>query len=157
MRAEAINAIAGKATQLGQSLLESLGLLLDGKVSVENSKYATYYLGKLAKLPEGGVLNASDIMTSLNGQDMVDGEFKLSVIWTSVIWTALVYSGNCVLVGPDNKRYDASNVEEFIKNPSVTYDFKRLEKPKAPAVQLLRRLFNTISVPEGLIVNPKHG
>jgi len=154
MRAEAINAIAGKATQLGQSLLESLGLLLDGKVSVEHSQYATHYLGKLAKLPEGGVLNASDIMTSLNGQDMVDSEFKLSVIWTSVIWTALVYSGNCVLVGPDNKRYDASNVEEFIKNPSVTYDFKRLEKPKAPAVQLLRRLFNTISVPEGLIVNP---
>ena len=68
--------------------------------------------------------------------------------------TALVYSGNCVLVGPDNKRYDASNVEEFIKNPTVTYDFKRLEKPKAPAVQLLRRLFNVISVPEGLIVNP---
>ena len=154
MRAEAINAIAGKATQLGQSLLESLGLLLDGKVSVEHSKYATYYLGKLAKLPEGGVLNASDIMTSLNCQDMVDSEFKLSVIWTSVIWTALVYSGNCVLVGPDNKRYDASNVEEFVKNPSITYDFKRLEKPKAPAVQLLRRLFNTISVPEGLIVNP---
>ena len=154
MRAEAINAIAGKATQLGQSLLESLGLLLDGKVSVENSKYATHYLGKLAKLPEGGVLNASDIMTSLNGQDMIDSEFKLSVIWTSVIWTALVYSGNCVLVGPDNKRYDASNVEQFTKNPSVTYDFKRLEKPKAPAVQLLRRLFNTISVPEGLIVNP---
>lgn len=154
MRAEAINAIAGKATLLGQSLLESLGLLLDGKVSVEHSKYATHYLGKLAKLPEGAVLNASDIMTSLNGQDVVDSEFKLSVIWTSVIWTALVYSGNCVLVGPDNKRYDASNVEEFIKNPSITYDFKRLEKPKAPAVQLLRRLFNTISVPEGLIVNP---
>lgn len=154
MRAEAINAIAGKATQLGTSLLESLGLLLDGKVSVEHSKYASHYLSRLAKLPEGGVLNASDIMTSLNGQDMVDSEFKLSVIWTSVIWTALVYSGNCVLVGPDNKRYDASNVEEFIKNPTVTYDFKRLEKPKAPAVQLLRRLFNIISVPEGLIVNP---
>lgn len=154
MRAEAINAIAGKATQLGQSLLESLGLLLDSKVSAEHSIYATHYLGKLAKLPDGAVLNASDIMTSLNGQDMVDSEFKLSIIWTSVIWTALVYSGNCVLVGPDNKRYDASNVEEFIKNPSITYDFKRLEKPKDPAVQLLRRLFNTISVPEGLIVNP---
>lgn len=154
MRAEAINAIAGKATQLGTSLLESLGLLLDGKVSVEHSKYASHYLSRLAKLPEGGVLNASDIMTSLNGQDMVDSEFKLSVIWTSVIWTALVYSGNCVLVGPDNKRYDASNVEEFIKNPTVTYDFKRLEKPKAPAVQLLRRLFNAIDLPEGLIVNP---
>ena len=154
MRAEAINAIAGKATQLGQSLLESLGLLLDGKISVEHSKYAAHYLGKLAKLPDGAVLNASDIMTSLNGQDMVDSEFKLSVIWTSVIWTALVYSGNCVLVGPDNKRYDASNVDEFIKNPFITFDFKRLEKPKAPAVQLLRRLFNTISVPEGLIVNP---
>lgn len=154
MRSEAISAITGKVTQLGQSLLESMGLLLDGKVSVENSRYASHYLGKLANLPEGGVLNASDIMTSLNGQDMVDSKFKLSVIWTSIIWTALVYSGNCVLVGPDNKRYDASNVEEFIKNPNSTYGFKRLEKPKAPAVQLLRHLFNTISVPEGLIVNP---
>jgi hypothetical protein len=154
MRAEAINAIAGKATQLGQSLLEALGLLLDGKVSAENSKYAAHYLSKLAKLPEGGVLNSSDIMTSLNGQDMVDSEFKLSVIWTSVIWTALVYGGSCVLVGPDNKRYDASNVEEFIRNPSILYDFKRLERPKAPAIQLLRRLFGAISVPDGLIVNP---
>lgn len=154
MRSEAISAITGKVTQLGQSLLESLGLLLDGKVSVENSKYASHYLSKLAKLPEGGVLNASDIMTSLNGQDMVDSEFKLSVIWTSIIWAALVYSGNCVLVGPDNKRYDVSNVEEFIKNPNLTYEFKRLEKPKAPAIQLLRHLFNTVSVPEGLIVNP---
>ncbi|WP_061214834.1 DUF6079 family protein [Syntrophomonas wolfei] len=154
MRAEAINAIAGKATQLGQSLLESLGLLLDGKVRVENSKYAAHYLQRLKQLPEGGVLNSSDIMTSLNGQDMVDEKFRLSVIWTSVIWTALVYSGNCVLVGPDNKRYDATNVEEFIKNPSITYDFKRLEKPKAPAVQLLRRLFNIISINDGLIVNP---
>lgn len=154
MRAEAINAIVGKATQLGQSLLESLGLLLDGKVCVENSKYAGYYLQRLKRLPEGGVLNSSDIMTSLNGQDMVDEKFRLGVIWTSVIWTALVYSGNCVLVGPDNKRYDAMNVEEFIKNPSLTYDFKRLEKPKEPAVQLLRRMFKIISVPERLIVNP---
>ena len=72
MRAEAINAIAGKATQLGQSLLESLGLLLDGKVRVENSKYAAHYLQRLNQLPEGSVLNSSDIMTSLNGQDMVD-------------------------------------------------------------------------------------
>ena len=154
MRVEAINAIVGKATQLGQSLLESLGLLLDGNVSVEHSRYASYYLDKLAKLPDGGVLNASDIMTSLNGQDMVDREFNLDVIFTSVIWTTLVYSGNCVLVGPDNKRYDASNVEEFIKNPMITYDFKRLEKPKAPAIQLIRHLFRIISVPEGLIVNP---
>jgi len=154
MRAEAINAIAGKATQLGQSLLESLGLLLDGKVSVEHSTYASYYLQRLMKLPEGGVLNSCDIMTSLNDQDMVDEKFRLSVFWTSVIWTALVYSGNCVLVGPDNKRYDASNVEEFIKNPNITYDFKRLEKPKAPAIQILRHMFNIISVPEGLIVNP---
>lgn len=154
MRAEAITAITGKATQLGQSLLESLGLLLDGKVRVENSKYAGHYLQRLAKLPEGGVLNAADLMTSLNGQDMVDGKFRLSIIWTSVIWTALVYSGNCVLVGPDNIRYDASNVEEFIKTPIVTYDFKRLEKPKAPAIQLLRRLFNNISINDGLIVNP---
>ncbi|MDO4548995.1 MAG: DUF6079 family protein, partial [Clostridia bacterium] len=45
-------------------------------------------------------------------------------------------------------------MEQFIKNPMITYEFKRLEKPKAPAVQLLRRLFNTICVPEGLIVNP---
>lgn len=154
MRAEAVTAIAGKATQLGQSLLESLGLLYDGKISPQHSIYAAHYLNRLAGLPQGGVLNAADIMTSQNGQDMVDSQFKLSSVWMSVILTALVYSGSCVLTGPDNKRYDASNVEDFIKNPLITYDFKRLEKPKAPAVGLLRRLFGIISIPEGLIVNP---
>jgi hypothetical protein len=154
LRVEAITAIVGKATQLGQSILETFGLLLNGKLSIENSKYASHYLQQLALLPDGSVLNASDIMTSLNGQDMVDKKFRLSIVWMSVIWTSLVYGGHCVLVGRDNKRYDASNVEEFIKNPDITYEFKRLEKPKAPAVKLLRRLFNILSISEGLIVNP---
>ena len=154
MRSEAITAIAGKPTQLGQSILESFDLLLDGKIRPENSKYASYYIQLLDALSENGVLNSSDIMMSLNGQDMVEKKFKLDILWSSVIWAALVYSGHCVLVGSDNKRYDASNIDEFIKNPTITYEFKRLEKPKAPAIQLLRRLFNILNISEGLILNP---
>lgn len=88
---------------------------MNGKVRPENSKYAAYYIQQLKALPEGHVLNFSDIMETNNGQEYVDKRFKLSEVWMSIILAALVCGGYCVLVCGDGKKYDAGNMEALSK------------------------------------------
>ena len=153
-RTEALNVLLGRPTQLGTSILEALGLMLDAKIRPENSKYASYYIQKLNSLPEGNVLNFADIMESPNGDEYVDRRFGLDAVWMSVILATLVYGGHCVLVAADNTRYDAGNMEALCKvNPMDIYGFKRLEKPKSMNRQMLTRLFDALNVPSGLLAS----
>lgn len=153
-RMEALNALVGKATQLGNSMLDSFGLRLDGKIRPENSPYAQYYIGKLKALPEGNVLNYSDIMTTENGDDYYDIRFRLNEVWMSVILTALVWAGACVLVDKNGKRYGAGNMEELKSaSPEDIYKFKRLEKPKSMNRQMLMRLFDAYGISSGLLAS----
>lgn len=154
LRMEALNALVGKPTQLGNAMLDAFGLRLDGKIRPENSPYAQYYIGKLKALPEGNVLNYSDIMTTENGDDYYDIRFKLDIVWMSVILTALVYGGHCVLVASDGKRYDASNMEALCKiGIDEIYRFKRLEKPRSMNRRMLIRLFDTYGISSGLLAS----
>lgn len=154
LRKEALNALVGKPTQLGNSILDAFGLRLYEKVRPENSKYAAYYIQKLKDLPEGNVLNYSDIMTTENGDDYYDIRFKLDEVWMSVILTALVYGGHCVLVSSDGKRYDVANMEALCNiSPNDIYKFKRLEKPKSMNRQLLMRLFDALGISSGLLAS----
>ena len=154
VRIEALNALVGKPTQLGNSVLSSFGLLLDGKIRPENSPYAAYYIQQLKALPEGNVLNYSDIMTTENGDCWFDKRYKLEDIWMSVILTSLVYGGHCVLVAQNGQRYDAGNMEALCKiNPNDIYTFKRLEKPKTMNRQMLMRLFDAYGISGGLLAS----
>lgn len=154
VRVEALNALVGKPTQLGNSILTSFGLLLDGKIRPENSPYVAYYIQKLKELPEGNVLNYSDIMTTENGDEYFDKRFKLGTVWMSIVLTALVYGGHCVLVAENSQRYDASNMEALCKiSPLDIYNFKRLEKPKSMNRQMLMRLFDAYGISSGLLAS----
>lgn len=153
-RGEAIQAIVGKGTELGNSILKSFGMILDGKYRPENSKYIGYYISKLNALPEGNVLNYDDIMTTTNGEEYHDIQFKLDDIWMSVILTGLVSGGYCILVAGDGRKYDAGNMEALAKiNPLDLYNFKRLEKPKTVNFIMLKRLFNDFDVSTGLLAS----
>jgi hypothetical protein len=68
---------------------------------------------------------------------------------------ALIYSGHVVLTAANGTRYDASNLDALAKeNKSNLYSFKHIARPKAPAMAELKRLFEILGIPEGLIVNP---
>lgn len=154
VRIEALNALVGKPTQLGNSILDSFGLRLDGKIRPENSPYVSYYIQKLKQLPEGNVLNYSDIMTTENGDEYFDKRYKLGVVWMSIVLTALVYGGHCVLAAENGQRYDASNMEALCKiDPMDIYNFKRLEKPKSMNRQMLMRLFDAYGISSGLLAS----
>ncbi len=154
VRAEALNALVGRTTTLGTSTLNSFGLLHDGKTRPENSRYVAYYIEKLKKLPDGNVLNFSDIITTENGEEYIDSHFKLGIAWVSIILTALVYGGYCILVSSDGKHYDAGNMETLFKiSPDEIYNFKRLEKPKSMNRQMLNRLFDDYDISNGLLAS----
>ena len=154
VRMEALNALVGKSTQLGNSILDSFGLRLDGKIRPENSPYVSFYIQKLKELPEGNVLNYSDIMTTENGDEYYDKRYKLGSVWMSIVLTALVYGGHCVLVAENGQRYDAANMEALCKiNPVDIYNFKRLEKPKSMNRQMLMRLFDAYGISSGLLAS----
>ena len=154
VRAEALNAIAGRTTALGTSVLKSFGLLLDDKIRPENSPYVSYYIEKLKSLPEGNVLNYSDMMMTENGEEYIDRRFKLGVPWVSIILTALVYGGYGILVASDGKHYDAGNMESLCKiSPDEIYNFKRIEKPKSMNRQMLNRLFDDYGLSTGLLAS----
>ena len=153
-RAEAIQAIVGKGTELGNSILNAFGMILDGKFRPENSKFIGYYISKLNALPDGNVINYDDIMTTTNGEEYHDIQFKLDDIWMSVILTGLVSGGYCILVAGDGKKYDAGNMEALAKiSPMDLYNFKRLEKPKTVNFIMLKRLFDDFDVSTGLLAS----
>lgn len=147
--------IAGKQIQDGASLLDSFGLLSAGKIKPENSMYAMNFVRKLSRLPANSVLNAGDIFENPYQDVYYDKEFKLGREWIVLIMAALIYSGHVVLTAANGTRYDASNLDALAKeNKSNLYSFKHIARPKAPAMAELKRLFEILGIPEGLIVNP---
>ena len=147
--------IAGKQIQDGASLLDSFGLLSAGKIKPENSMYAMNFVRKLSKLPANSVLNARDIFENPYQDVYYDKEFKLGREWIVLIIAALIHSGHAVLTAANGTRYDASNLDALAReNKSNLYSFKHIAKPKTPAMAELKRLFEILGIPEGLIVNP---
>lgn len=153
-RAEAIQSVVGRGTGLGNSVLDAFGMLSDGKVRPENSKYVRYYMNKLHDLPDGNVLNYDDIMTTVNGEDYHDIQFKLDDTWMSVILAGIVYGGYGILVAGDGRKYDAGNMEALARvNAADICRFRRLEKPKSVNFIMLKRLFEDFGVSAGLLIS----
>jgi hypothetical protein len=147
--------IAGKQYQDGANLLESFGLLDGGKIKPENSMYAMYFIKKINALPANKVINAADIFENPYQDVYYDKEFKLGREWIVLIMAALAYSGHVTILARNNVRYDASNLDELAKaNISDLYEFKHIGKPKTPSMTELKKTFNMLGIPEGLIVNP---
>jgi hypothetical protein len=147
--------ISGKQYQDGASLLDSFGLLSGGKIKPENSMYAMHFVKELNKLPPNSVLNAGDIFENPYQDVYYDKEFKLGREWIVLIMAALIYSGHVTLTAANGVRYDASNLDALAKeNKSDLYSFKHIARPKSPAMAELKRLFEILGIPEGLIVNP---
>ena len=117
--------------------------------------YAMSFIRKLDKLPANSVLNAGDIFENPYQDVYYDKEFKLGREWIVLIIAALIHSGHAVLTAANGIRYDASNLDALAReNKSNLYSFKHIAKPKTPAMAELKRLFEILGIPEGLIVNP---
>lgn len=150
----AIKYFAGQKTNDSEAFLESFNLINNGKIDVENSKYAMYLVKKLRKLPKKGVLNRSDILEA-KYDELLDKKFRINNEYFIVVLLALVYTGHANLVLKDIT-ITASNMEKLMElHNTDLYQFKHLTKPKEAALEELKRLLEILQLPTGMIVNDK--
>jgi len=151
----AINYIAGKKTDVGAKVLDSLELLDEDKnIFPEHSKYARYYINLINKLPEQQVLNRDEIFHWVNGDEELDKGFMLEPYWVLVIMSSLVYSGDITL-STSAKKFDATMLEELAEaNTADLLEFKHCQRPMDIPMDALKSLFKFLDIPPGQIINP---
>ena len=147
----AFERFAGRKEQLGNTMLDSFGLIEGESITITNSKYAMYYAQILDTLPPGAVLNWSDIYTEVF-ESYVDRKFKLSYALLPIPLLALVYTGRAVITLKNGVILSASNLDSIPKmNAMDIYEWKLIQKPKDLPLAELMRLFEILDLPEGLI------
>mgnify|MGYP000850961508 CR=1 FL=1 len=145
--------IAGKKTDIGMKALDSLELLDGDDISPQSSMYAKYFIDEINRLPQGKVLNRSDIIERINEDVELDKRFKMEPIWIVLILSALVYSGDITLAA-GGKKFDATMLKELASENSLNLiEFNHIDRPKDIPIGALKKLFGMLKLAPGMIVN----
>lgn len=148
----AIRHFAGQKTSDSTAILESFGLIKNGNIDVENSKYAMELVKKLKYLQPQGVINRADILEVVYDETL-DKRFKINNEYYIIVLLALVYSGYANL-GLNDMILTASNMDKLMAlGNSHIFEFKYLAKPKEAAIAELKRLLQILDLPVGILVN----
>lgn len=151
----AFDHFAGRKTQQSMAMLQSFGILDDDKIRPEGSKYASYYIDLIKKLPPQGVLNYSDIFELRFMDVYIDRKFKIEHIFTPIIFLSLVYAGYAVITLKKDTTITASNLDQLPKTfASDLYEFKYISRPAQMAIAELKKLFEILGINPALLNNP---
>lgn len=155
MAQAAFDYYAGRKTQQAAGMLKSFGILDGDKIRPEGSKYASYYIDMLKKLPPQGVINYSDIMEPDGIDWQRDKKFKIWYIFTPIIFLSLVYGGYAVITMKDGKTLTAANLDQVPKISVYNlYEFKYLSRPAEISMAELKKLFEILGINPVLLDNP---
>jgi hypothetical protein len=151
----AFDYFAGRKTQQSRAMLQSFGILDGDKIRPEGSKYASYYIEMIKKLPPQGVLNYSDIF-ELRFMDLyIDKKFKIEYIFTPIIFLSLVYTGHATITLKNAKTITASNLDQVPRISVIDlYEFKYLSRPAQISMVELKKLFEVMDINPALLDNP---
>lgn len=151
---EALRYIAGSVkSKQGAAILDAMELLDGDVLKPLNSRYAKQILDQLAQKGKGQVLNRSEMIKEEAGVDYWE-RFRLEPELLVVVLGSLVYTGSIVL-SVAGEKYDAGKLDLLAKTDMDTLRaFKHVERPKDLPLDALQELFDLLSVPKGLIVNP---
>lgn len=151
----AYSQIGGRNTQQGRAMLQSFDLLdADGKIKPEGSQWAQYYVGLLAKLPQQGVINYSDLFDDVPMRGSFDKKYGYNSAFAAIVLLALVYSGHAVM-RTDKQTITASNLDVLPKTGNFELmHFKTISKPADLPLAELRHLFEVLELQEGLLNSP---
>lgn len=151
----AFDHFSGRKTQQSTAMLQSFGILDGDKIRPEGSKYASYYIDLIKKLPPHGVLNYSDIFKTQFNDLFIDKKFRISFMFTPVIFLSLVYAGYAVLTLKDGTTLTASDLDKVLKIGVMDlYEFKYVSKPAQISMVELKKLFEILDINPSLLNNP---
>lgn len=150
-----IKCFAGQQNIDSINFLESFNLIIDNKISIDNSKYAMRLVKKLNSLQEQGVINYSDIVYE-KYDEYFDKEFNINIEYFSIVLLALVYCGKADMILKNGTTLSASNIDALSKlGLSDIYEFKYLAKPKQGSMEELKKLFEVMDVSVALLRSSK--
>jgi len=151
---------AGKETKQANAVLESLGLLDAGRISIKNSRYAKYYDNMLAKRPRGSVINFDEIFQPrYQGalqvfDDYEDKRWRLPFVMTIPVFLAMVSSGQAIL-DMKSGAVTASNLETLPRKALADFEeIRYISRPKDLPLAELVRLYEVLGLNSGLITVP---
>ena len=150
-----IKHFAGIETEDTRAFLKSFGLIENGRIDVESSKYAMELVRQMEKLPRDGVLNRYDILEEEHRGygELRDKSFKIGNEYFIAVILALVHTGYANLA-LKNITITASNMDRLadISGWDVK-NFKHLIKPRDAAIAEIKRLFEILDLSPGMVVN----
>ena len=152
---KAFDYFAGRKDQLATLMVQSFGILDGEKIKPEGSKFASYYIDLVKKLPPQGVLNYSD-MFELRFMDVyIDKKFNVEYMFTPIIFLSMVYAGHAVITLNDGTTITASNLDNVTKIGVLDlYQFKYISKPAQISMAELKKLFDVLEINPALLDNP---
>lgn len=150
--------VGASATRPAQIVLDGLGLarMENGQLTftTETSPFARHVLESLYALPEGKVLNRSELIGGDMGVER-DARFGLEPEWFMVVLMALARQGEITLNLPGT-RIDSSNLEEANRIGLTNLQrFTAISRPKPIPEQSLKALFAGFELSESLIDDPR--
>lgn len=152
---QAFDYFAGRKTQPATLMLQSFGILDGEKIRPEGSKYASYYIDLLKKLPPQGVINYSDIFELKFGDVFEDKQFKISFLFTPIVFLSMVYAGYATMTLKNGTVITASNLDQVPKLSVMDlYEFKYLSRPAQISMVELKKLFDVLDINGALLDNP---
>lgn len=152
---QAFDYFAGRKTQPATMMLQSYGLLDGEKIRPEGSRYASYYIDMLKKLPPQGVINYSDIFEQKYTSEFEDTKFKISFLFTPIIFLSMVYAGYATMTLKNGTVITASNLDQVPKLSVMDlYEFKYLSRPSQISMVELKKLFEVLDINPVLLDNP---
>lgn len=143
----------GGKTKQGTAVLDALELLDGDRLRPHESRYGKSVLEALAKKATNQVLNRNELIRD-EGSIEYWFPFRVEPELLGVVLAALVHAGDVVVSLPGRK-LDASGLDLLLKLPAEELAaFKHLERPKDLPLAALQELFDLLTLPRGLIVNP---
>ncbi|WP_028274683.1 DUF6079 family protein [Atopococcus tabaci] len=151
--ADALQQINGRATKMGEAILDGLVLLDKNskRLVVENSGYANWLLDLLNKKGNGKVLNNEELFDTNAIRGVIDRrlsrEFKMEPELVVVLIGALLYSGK-IEVSADGESFSAIRYSDFAsKDIEKLSNFSYIKKTTDIPVSELSALFDLYNVP----------
>lgn len=143
----------GGKTKQGTAVLDALELLDGDVLRPRESRYGKNVLEAFSQKSANQVLNRNELIRE-DGAIEYWFPFRVEPELLGVVLAALVHAGDVVLSLPGRK-LDASGLDALLKIPADELAaFKHLERPKDLPLAPLQELFDLLSLPRGLIVNP---
>jgi hypothetical protein len=136
----------------GKAVLTALGLYKDGAFVPDQSPWLAKVRNRLKLLTAGQFLNQSELFERVDERTWFKGE-DIEAEWLQVVLTAGVKSGDLVISGQNNKRYDASNLKECYNDVKSYEGIIRVSRPSELPIDLWKPLFKLFGVNVGLLAN----